>query len=116
MCKVGSAMKSSWLHFMLRLQPGDLPDWLLSASGCRVDAMGVATGFSGCVLAGVVCVCGLHYWQDRSPVLIGLISMSCGFGTVWLLLTSLEVPRAVERRARSLRRRVVGIRTSSDKN
>ena len=92
----------TWLHRLLRKKPGELPTWILSPSGCALDAASsVVTGF-GIVASASATWQALHAELNRGGALFaGLGAMALFVGVTAAGLFLLEPCRTAERKARA---------------
>jgi len=96
------------MHRLLRRKPGELPEWLLTSSGCSGDAASVV---SGClcavsIAATYLAVGGKVRFNGFAGFWMGLV-LFVFWVAIWVTfeMVTFEPCRAAERKARAIARR-----------
>jgi hypothetical protein len=91
----------SWLHALLRREPGRLPPWLLSSSGCEPDGIDIFAWLLSAVVAFLVFLA----LGSIDPKLRLTLAFTVFGAIVALILIPVERSRKAERKARARIRR-----------
>ncbi|MBL8848374.1 MAG: hypothetical protein JNG89_01765 [Planctomycetaceae bacterium] len=103
-----STAERSWLHTLLRKDPGHLPQWVLSSSGCGIDGVEMIS-LVGAMLIGLAIMwtflATIEWPTYAVQLLMGVATLVMSMGPSIALMLLTERARRTERRARAELRR-----------